>query len=190
MKPRDEQKIEQIFAATVLLVAKNGLVGVTISDIAKEAGIATGTLYIYFAGKDELIRALFIKLKESLAHDYLSGYHAEEPFKVGFKKVWMNILDSKIKRFDENVFVEQCYRSPFISEQIKRQTEQMLLPLFNLIERGKNEGLIKLFDTFLLLTYMVGSITELVNLSKYSGEDLKKETIESAFLLCWDGLKA
>ena len=58
MKPRDDKKVEQIYKATLLLVTEKGLAGITMSEIAKEAGLATGTLYIYFKNKDELVNAL------------------------------------------------------------------------------------------------------------------------------------
>ncbi len=48
MKPRDDNKIEQVYKATLRLVRAKGLAGITINEIAKEAKIATGTLYIYF----------------------------------------------------------------------------------------------------------------------------------------------
>ena len=47
-KAKDENKIEQIFKATLKLVSVEGFGGLRMSDVAKEAGMATGTLYIYF----------------------------------------------------------------------------------------------------------------------------------------------
>ena len=53
MRVRDEQKIELVHAATLNLVARIGLAGLTISMIAKEAGVAAGTIYIYFKNKED-----------------------------------------------------------------------------------------------------------------------------------------
>ncbi|MBS1565823.1 MAG: helix-turn-helix transcriptional regulator, partial [Bacteroidetes bacterium] len=55
MKPKDDTKIEQIFAATLRLVEEIGVAGITMRQIAREAGMATGTLYIYFKDKESLI---------------------------------------------------------------------------------------------------------------------------------------
>ena len=66
MKPRDDKKTEQIYCATLQLVKEHGLAGITMSDIAQAAKIATGTLYIYFSGKDELINDLFKECRKVL----------------------------------------------------------------------------------------------------------------------------
>ena len=60
MKIKDDNKINDIYAATLKLVKANGLAGITMQAVAKEAGVATGTLYIYFQNKDELIIRLLM----------------------------------------------------------------------------------------------------------------------------------
>ena len=48
-RPRDTNKIDLIYKAALNLVVKIGYVELKMSDVAKEAGMATGTLYIYFS---------------------------------------------------------------------------------------------------------------------------------------------
>ena len=55
MKLRDENKTARIYKATLKLVKATGLAGITMQSVAKEAKIATGTLYIYFRNKEKLI---------------------------------------------------------------------------------------------------------------------------------------
>jgi AcrR family transcriptional regulator len=50
---RDERK-EQIMAAALKIFARRGIIGTTLSMIAKEARISQGLLYHYFKSKDEL----------------------------------------------------------------------------------------------------------------------------------------
>ena len=66
MKPNDDKKIDQIYKAMLRLVEAKGLAGITMSEIAKEANIATGTLYIYFKNKNELINALFTDMQKQV----------------------------------------------------------------------------------------------------------------------------
>lgn len=190
MKPRDDQKIEQIYRATLALVAEKGLAGITMGEIAKAANIGTGTLYIYFKSKDELINSLFTHCRKSSAEIYFKNYDVEEPFKIGFKTIWQNLLKYRMERFEEAVFMEQCYHSPFVTESNKEISKKLLQPLYALMERGKKENLIKDVDTFLLLTFMVGSLTEVVKHSHFSGRRITKAVVEKMFQLCWDGLKA
>ena len=49
---------EEILAAARRVFALRGFRGTTIADIAEEAGIALGTIYLYFASKDDVFAAL------------------------------------------------------------------------------------------------------------------------------------
>ncbi|MBV9962766.1 MAG: TetR/AcrR family transcriptional regulator [Parafilimonas sp.] len=190
MKPRDDKKIDEIYKATLRLVKQKGLAGITMNEIAKEAKIATGTLYIYFKNKNELINALFMVCRNRSAAVYFKNYDASMPFKAGLKIIWRNLLNYRVKKFEEAVFVDQCFHSPFITETTRELTKKLFAPLFSLMESGKKQKLIKNTDTLLLLTFMAGSINETVKYAHYSNKKLSKEVVEQMFHMCWDGLKA
>ena len=56
---RDPDKHQQIIDAAVRVFARAGYYNSRVSDIAREAGIASGTIYLYFKTKDEILVTLF-----------------------------------------------------------------------------------------------------------------------------------
>jgi TetR/AcrR family fatty acid metabolism transcriptional regulator len=56
---RDPDKPQAIIDAAVRVFARNGYYNSRVSDIAREAGIASGTIYLYFRTKDEILVTLF-----------------------------------------------------------------------------------------------------------------------------------
>jgi TetR/AcrR family fatty acid metabolism transcriptional regulator len=56
---RESDKPQQIIDAAVRVFARNGYYNSKVSDIAREAGIASGTIYLYFKTKDEILVTLF-----------------------------------------------------------------------------------------------------------------------------------
>ncbi len=52
-------KREKILQAAATVFAGKGFAGARVSDIAKRAKVADGTIYLYFKSKDEIIAALF-----------------------------------------------------------------------------------------------------------------------------------
>ncbi|PSL47236.1 TetR family transcriptional regulator [Chitinophaga niastensis] len=190
MKLKDDKKVIQIFQSALKLVAKKGLSGVTMGDISREAGIATGTLYVYFKSKDELINALFAACRENSVKVSFKGYNPQAPFKPGFRNIWLNILRYKLQNFEETVFLEQCYHSPFITVDTREKAQQLSAPFYELMERGKKEQLIKNADTGLLLTFMIGTMNELVKQTHYGSITLNRTKINVTFDLCWDALKS
>jgi TetR/AcrR family fatty acid metabolism transcriptional regulator len=56
---RDSHKSQQIIDAAIRVFARAGYYNSRVSDIAREAGIASGTIYLYFKTKDEILVTLF-----------------------------------------------------------------------------------------------------------------------------------
>jgi TetR/AcrR family transcriptional regulator, fatty acid metabolism regulator protein len=52
-------KRERILDAAERVFAEHGFFAARVSEIAKEAGVADGTIYLYFKSKDELLISLF-----------------------------------------------------------------------------------------------------------------------------------
>ena len=52
-------KRERILDAAVRVFAKKGFYATRVSEVAKAAGVADGTIYLYFSSKDELLVSLF-----------------------------------------------------------------------------------------------------------------------------------
>jgi TetR/AcrR family transcriptional regulator, fatty acid metabolism regulator protein len=56
---RDRPKYRQIIDAAVIVIAENGYHQAQVSKIAKEAGVADGTIYLYFKNKEDILISVF-----------------------------------------------------------------------------------------------------------------------------------
>src|SRR5260370_31089584 len=56
---RDPDKSQNIIEAAVRVFARKGYYNSRVSDIAREAGIAAGTIYLYFKTKEDILITLF-----------------------------------------------------------------------------------------------------------------------------------
>jgi AcrR family transcriptional regulator len=65
--PKSEDKRNAILDAATRLFAERGLTAAPTSEISKQAGVAEGTLLTYFKTKDDLVNALYRKVKLELA---------------------------------------------------------------------------------------------------------------------------
>ena len=67
---RTGDKRERILSAAERIFARHGFFAAKVSDVAKEAGVADGTIYLYFKSKDDLLISLFerrmLELTEAL----------------------------------------------------------------------------------------------------------------------------
>jgi AcrR family transcriptional regulator len=190
MKLKDKQKISQIYQATLRVIGKTGIAGISMAAIAREAGLATGTLYTYFESKEELIISLYRESKKRSTEQFFKGYEPGGPFKVGIKHIWFNYLEDKLAHYEEGIFQEQYYNSPYVEAQTMESSLLLMAPLFELLERGKRELLVKDIDNNLLVIHLLGPVRELVTLIRMDQRYRERIRLEQAFGLCWDGIKA
>src|SRR5688500_18601778 len=54
-----EFRIQSLQEATMRVIARKGIAAATMQDIADEAGVAEGTIYLYFRDRDELVEKTF-----------------------------------------------------------------------------------------------------------------------------------
>ncbi|HUP50395.1 MAG TPA: helix-turn-helix domain-containing protein [Thermoanaerobaculia bacterium] len=54
-----EFRIQSLQEAAMRVIARKGMTAATMQDIAEEAGVAKGTIYLYFKDRDELVEKTF-----------------------------------------------------------------------------------------------------------------------------------
>jgi AcrR family transcriptional regulator len=66
---KKEEKRQRLLESAHHLFVRSGISGTSISEICQEAGVAKGTFYLYFANKEEILKALNIQLSHDLLQD-------------------------------------------------------------------------------------------------------------------------
>jgi AcrR family transcriptional regulator len=86
-RPRSEAKRNAILAAAIRVFAKEGLSAPT-SAVSREAGVAEGTLFIYFPTKVELLDAVFREIRLELATAILSSFPRKKDVRTRMQHIW------------------------------------------------------------------------------------------------------
>ena len=189
MKPKDDEKLRSIAKATFTLVEQTGLSGLTMAAIAREAGLATGTLYVYFKSKEELLVALYEQAKTETAATLMQGDDPGAPFRSRFQHLWSNWLDYRLTHYAEMVFMEQYYNSPWFSEASRDLSARLFKGCVDLVETAKAQQILKNVPTPMLINSLGGSVRETANLLRSGTLTRTDAHLAMAFGLCWDGVK-
>jgi AcrR family transcriptional regulator len=86
-RPRSEDKRNAILVSATEVVAELGVSAPT-AKIARNAGVAEGTLFTYFSSKDELLNQLYLELKSDLAVAISTGYPFDKSLLVRTRHIW------------------------------------------------------------------------------------------------------
>lgn len=186
---RDETKIEAIYEATLRLVLETGFNGLEMADVAKEAGFATGTLYIYFKNKEVLINELYFHLKKNKTLKMLEVFDTSDSFLVAFKKLWMNYLIISLQEPERMRFIEQFTHTSYLTKKTKQQSDLLLKPLEDFLTVGIKQGLVKKLPVQLLLSQLMGPINESVKLQYDKTLKLTATLKEDMFKMAWSSIR-
>lgn len=93
-----EFRIASIQDATMRVIARKGMAAATMQEIAEEAGVAKGTIYLYFRDRDELVEKtfetsmekLFVQIDEALDRD------------VAFEDKLRAVMSAQLAFFSQN----------------------------------------------------------------------------------------
>lgn len=190
MKPKDDEKQRAIAQATFDIVAQTGLSGLTMAEIARAAGIATSTLYVYYPSKDELISQLYQDAKTVTAERIMQGVEPGMPLKARVRRMWFNLLRHRLDQYAEVVFQEQYYNSPWFTQGDREFSTRLMAGFFAVMEEGQRNEILKPVHGPLLIASLLGSVRETANLIRSRVLPDEDSVHQAAFSLCWDALKA
>ena len=95
------------------LVARNGFHGASMSAVASEAGVATGTAYTHYASKDDLVLAAYRETKAQFSVAAMAGLDASAEAGAQFRSIWLAAYRHLTANPDHARFLLQVDHSPY-----------------------------------------------------------------------------
>ncbi len=187
MKRKDDAKARDILAATIEVVQRQGIAGLSMEAVARQAGVATGTLYVYHPSKEALIDAAYLATKRELAERVFRD--PKLPVRPAFLKLTGDYLQYLVE-YPANIdFLEQARMSTFLSAETRAAAEQGARVLIDLLERGKREQLLKELEMPMMLAFLHGALRELGQALAKLPAGKRRGQRERLAQLCWDAIK-
>ncbi len=86
-RKRAPDKRDRILKAAIKVFAKNGFYATHVSEIAKAAGVADGTIYLYFKNKDDVLVTIFEEGIERLLTILRGVAESDDPFEKRIQRI-------------------------------------------------------------------------------------------------------
>ena len=91
-RPRSDDKRSAILAAATRVIVTKGL-GAPTMGIAKEAGVANGSLFTYFETKADLFNQLYLELKTEMASAAMKDFPDDAELRTQFFHIWQRWMN-------------------------------------------------------------------------------------------------
>lgn len=186
-RPLSEEKREAILEAAAELVAQAGT-GAPTAKIAKAAGVSEGTLFTYFATKDELLNQLFVEIETNLAERLTSDPAVGNP-RDRVRHVWDQLIDWGVANPVQRRAIRQLKVSDRISAKSRRHCDALFCEAREVVEQGLAGHIQPQRASFYIDTVLMGLADIVIEAIATKPKDAK-HLRQAGFDLFWKGTAA
>lgn len=123
-RPKSEDKKQALLEAATAAFAQSGIAAST-SAIARSAGVAEGTLFRYFATKDELLNELYLAIKMRLVQTMIDGLNPDEKRpKENARNIWNSYINWGMRNPMEYRAIRRMALSERITDETRSQVKE------------------------------------------------------------------
>ena len=142
---KNENKHQKILKAAIKVFAEKGFYNSRVAEIAKEANVADGTIYLYFKNKDDILISLFEEEFGQIVENARKELEKEkDPLQKISRFAIMHLsIVFKQQQLGEVLGVEVRQSSKFMKEYINKPFIEYLNLIRSIVIEGQERGLIR-----------------------------------------------
>jgi len=138
-RPKSEDKRNAIMTAAIRVIAAQGLAAPT-ATIAKEAGVANGSLFNYFETKADLVNQLYLELKLEVMAAALDGLPTQDSLREQAFHVWNGWCQWAVANPDRRRTLALLGVSDEIAPAYREKGRHAYAGIAQLMERARASG--------------------------------------------------
>lgn len=177
---------DKILKSALKLFAKQGIDKTSTQQITEDVGIASGTLFVHFKTKQELIDTLYIQIKKGMFAHVSQSLKEHQSVEESLKSASKGMIEYYLKNYSEFKFIELVETDPQVSKTAVEAGQKEYADFVKIVAEWQKQGVLKDIDLKLLGDFMWYFIIVLV---KYYKENKIKEVDKKHLDLLWDAVK-
>ena len=138
-RPRSDEKRTAILQAATRFIVKHGLSAPT-AGIAKEAGVANGSLFTYFETKTDLFNQLYLELKAEMASAATNALRPSADLHEQYYQVWQNWTKWAVCNPDKRRVLAQLGVSDQLTPETRIAAHKTMAVIAGMLERIRAHG--------------------------------------------------
>lgn len=138
-RAKSEDKRSAILAAAVRVIARQGT-GAPTAGIAKEAGVANGSLFTYFETKTVLFNELYLELKRDMLSAAMEGLPVGAEIRAQCLCAWRNWTQWAVGSPEKRKTLSVLGASDEISPATRQLGHEIMSSLASLLDKARAAG--------------------------------------------------
>ncbi len=184
------EKRSNLMKAALKLFVEKGVQNTSTAEIAREAGMAAGTLFIYFPTKQDLVDELALKVSKELSDNINSRLDPSLPARDSFLVIWNEVLYWFLADLEAYQYAQQIRVPGILSQAVVMETGKYFSFFYQAIQKGLEEGCIKPYSIELIGGFLYQDFIAVMNYIQMQPDAVRQqEAIRQGFELFWDGIR-
>jgi TetR/AcrR family fatty acid metabolism transcriptional regulator len=168
------EKYRKILDAAVAVIAENGYFNSPVSKIAARAGVADGTIYLYFKNKDEVLRAAIDRMTQRFYDGVEEEFKRVTDPREQLEVIGRLHLETATVDRDMAILMQTEVRqsAKFIAEFSQKHLARYIQIVREVVRRGQEQGVFrKELSAGVVAQCWFGAIDEMLTTALFTGRD-------------------
>ncbi len=187
-EPADKR--EAILDAALELFAERTFDGTAVPLIAERAGVAAGTIYRYFDGKEALVNALYRRckgeLRDVLAEAIAAGRTHEERFRLIWCGQWLFAAEHP----NALAFLETQHHGAYLDAESRALAAEIDAAATTYVRTAQNDGAIRRAPPEMLIALAFGAFVGIVKQAGPGGLLFDEDAVRASADVMWSALRS
>ncbi len=174
-----------IIDAAVALFAHRGFYGTTVPEIAAAAGVATGSIYLYFKTKEELVNAALTERKQGMLDTFAAAANAGGDWEARFRRVWRQLVAYAIAHPADFQFFEMHHHAGYIEPATRAAGDRLMAVAVEFMRAMMADHGVTAPSPETMVSLVWGALVGLLKAADQKYLRLDPQLVEAAGLVLW-----
>jgi TetR/AcrR family transcriptional regulator, repressor of fatR-cypB operon len=182
------EREREILDAALDLFVERGYEATSVPEVAKRAGVAAGTIYLYFESKEVLVNALLARIKRDLAKRVLAAHRPKDGLEAQFRALHGAFGRYALEFPRAGAFCDLHHHAGYVTAQTLAVFEPARRAVDAHLREGRKTGRYRDLPVPALRALFIGPLVGLAKFARMGELTLTPALVEEAASAAWAGL--
>eukprot|EP00439_Symbiodinium_sp_Y106_P088689 s1_g1225.t1 len=167
-----------------------GLANVSVSKIAKRAGVSPGTIYLYFPNKEELIQQTYLDIKTDWFNTMFEAANSSDDSATQIRNMWFALFDFVVAHPNDFLFSETVGAAHLIDAANEASIAKKVRKLEGVMTKAIKDGTLAKAPVTSIQAVLMAPAVQLAKAAARDKKKVKPALLRDTFDIVWRGLAA
>lgn len=188
-RPSKDQIAQKIREAVVRATEAKGISGVSMADVAKEAKVSAGTLYLHFDNKTDMLQKTYLHIKREFYASMMDACTGTESASR-IRQIWMAMFAFVQRKPDAFLFMDNTGAFQILTEEQATETRKMQQEVKDVLQEAVDDGTLANLPIELVTTLLVSPALVMARAGAMRNDRFSQADLDLTFERVWLSISA